>query len=387
MIKHIIAGMEQTRHTQDGPSAPGGAETDLLPARPRKGRGAVGNPTGRYERQTRHAVDDGWGTANPLAGGLPPLKTTVTLDTSRTVIARNTSPDIPFDRSINAYRGCEHGCVYCYARPTHAWMGLSPGLDFESRLFAKPNAPDLLRAALAGKGYHCAPIAMGTNTDPYQPIERDYRITRGILKVLDECSHPLTIVTKSALVLRDLDILAALAKRNLVKVSLSVTTLDRGLARRMEPRAATPVRRLETIAALAQAGVPAGVMAAPMIPALNDHEMESILEAAAQAGAREAGYILLRLPLEIKTLFTEWLETHKPDKAKHVLSLVRQTRGGELYKAKFGERLKGEGPYAALLKGRFDAACRKLGLNERSLDLDTESFARPRADERQLSLL
>jgi DNA repair photolyase len=228
---------------------------------------------------------------------------------------------------------------------------------------------------------------MGTNTDPYQPIERDYRITRGLLKVLDECSHPVTIVTKSALVLRDLDILSAMAERNLVKVSLSVTTLARGLARRMEPRAATPVRRLEAIEGLAKAGVPTGVMAAPMIPALNDHEMESILEAAANAGASEAGYILLRLPLEIKTLFREWLEAHKPQKAKHVFSLVRQTRGGELYKAKFGERMKGEGPYAALLKGRFDAAIRRLGLNERRFDLDTESFRPPPKDERQMSLL
>ncbi|MDH3232710.1 MAG: PA0069 family radical SAM protein [Alphaproteobacteria bacterium] len=374
--------MEQIRHT-----APSAADADLLPERPRKGRGAVGNQSGRYERETRHLIDDGWGTANPLAGDPPPLKTTVSVDASRTVLARNTSPDIPFDRSINAYRGCEHGCVYCYARPTHAWMGLSPGLDFETKLFAKPNAPALLRTALAGSGYQCAPIAMGTNTDPYQPIERDYRITRGLLKVLDECSHPLTIVTKSALVLRDLDILSAMAKRNLVKVSLSVTTLDRGLSRRMEPRAATPVRRLETIEALARAGVPTGVMAAPMIPALNDHEMESILEAAAQAGASEAGYILLRLPLEIKTLFREWLEAHKPDKAKHVFSLVRQTRGGELYKAKFGERMKGEGPYAALLKGRFDAAIRRLGLNEQSFDLDTASFAPPAKDARQMSLL
>jgi DNA repair photolyase len=374
--------MEQTRHIP-----PAIAEPELLPDRPRKGRGAVGNPTGRYERETRHAFDDGWGTANPLAGGPPPLKTTVSIDTSRTVITRNTSPDVPFDRTINAYRGCEHGCVYCFARPTHAWMGLSPGLDFETKLFAKPNAPELLRAALAGPGYACAPIAMGTNTDPYQPIERDYRITRGILKVLDECSHPVMIVTKSALVLRDLDILAGMAERNLVKVSLSVTTLDRGLARRMEPRAATPVRRLEAIEGLARAGVPTGVLAAPMIPALNDQEMESILEAAAIAGASRAGYILLRLPLEIKTLFREWLEAHRPDKAKHVLSLVRQTRGGELYKAKFGERMKGEGPYAALLKGRFDAAIRRLGLNRRSFDLDTQSFRPPPKDERQMRLL
>jgi len=374
--------MEQKEYTRSDT-----AGLDLLPDRARKGRGAVGNPTGRYEREIRQAIDDGWGTANPLAGDPPPLKTTVTVDNSRTVIARNTSPDISFDRSINAYRGCEHGCVYCYARPTHAWMGLSPGLDFETKLFAKPNAPELLRAALAARTYECAPIAMGTNTDPYQPIERDYRITRKLLKILDECSHPVTIVTKSALVLRDIDILSRMAARNLVTVSLSVTTLERGLSRRMEPRAATPVRRLEAISALAQAGIPAAVMAAPMIPALNDHEMESILAAAAQAGASEAGYILLRLPLEIKALFTEWLETHKPDKARHVLSLVRQTRGGELYKAKFGERMKGEGPYAALLKGRFDAACRRLALNERTLDLDTDSFVRPIEDTRQLSLL
>jgi len=361
---------------------------DPVPDRARKGRGAVGNATGRFEPYTRHRVDDGWRAGNPLAGDPPPLATTVTIDTSRTALARNDSPDIPFDRSINPYRGCEHGCVYCFARPTHAWLGLSPGLDFESKLFAKPQAPALLRKALRAKSYDCAPIAMGTNTDPYQPIEREYRITRSILEVLAAHAHPVSIVTKSALVLRDLDILAPMAARGLVKVAVSVTTLDRGLMRRMEPRAAAPAKRLETIEALARAGVPTGVMAAPMIPALNDAELEAILEAASQAGAREAGYILLRLPLEIKTLFAEWLESHAPDKAKRVLSLVRQTRGGALYKSGFHKRMKGEGPYAALLKGRFEAACRKFGLDhDHGLELDTSQFVRPLETERQLSLL
>ncbi len=354
-------------------------------ARPlvRKGRGAISNECGRFEPERRVAVDDGWGS---LDEPLPPLRTEITVDRSRTIITRNTSPDIPFDRSINPYRGCEHGCIYCFARPTHAFLGLSPGLDFESRLVIKPEAPALLRRELAKPGYVCRPIAMGTNTDPYQPIERDHNITRGILEVLSDCGHPLSIVTKSALVLRDLDILAEMASRGLVKVFLSVTTLDRGLARRMEPRAAAPGRRLETIRGLAAAGIPAGVMAAPMIPALNDHELEAILEAAQAAGAGSAGYILLRLPLEIKALFEDWLRTHYPDRASHVLSLVRQTHGGALYKDKWGERMSGTGPYADLLARRFAIACRRLDLDRNDRRLDTTQFQPPPADDRQMTL-
>jgi len=352
-----------------------------------KGRGAISNASGRFEPVTRHPIDDGWG--HPFRNGEiePPLKTTVSIDRSRTIIAKNESPDIGFEQSINPYRGCEHGCTYCFARPTHAWLGLSPGLDFESRLFAKPDAPALLRKELADNSYRCRPIAMGTNTDPYQPIERDYRITRRILSVLSDCGHPVTIVTKSAMVLRDLDILAPMAMRGLVKVSLSVTTLDRGLARRLEPRASTPVRRLEAIAALRAAGVPVGVMAAPMIPALNDCELECILEAAASAGASEASYILLRLPLEIKALFADWLQTHVPGKAKHVLNLVRETRGGKLYESGFGKRMVGQGPYADLLKARFAKACRRQGLNEPRFELDTSQFEPPMPNAGQLTFL
>ncbi|MHA1538017.1 MAG: PA0069 family radical SAM protein [Alphaproteobacteria bacterium] len=351
-----------------------------------KGRGAGGNASGRFEPLSRHRTDDGWG--HPFATGEiePPLKTTVSRDRSRTIIARNASPDLGFEQSINPYRGCEHGCVYCFARPTHAWLGLSPGLDFESRLFAKPDAPSLLKKELAAKSYRCRPIALGTNTDPYQPIERDYRITRRLLKVLSDCRHPVTIVTKSAMVLRDLDILAPMAERGLVKVCLSITTLDRGLARRMEPRASTPVRRLETIAGLKAAGVPVGVMAAPMIPALNDAELDNILQAAAAAGAGEAGYILLRLPLELKALFADWLQSHFPGKARHVLSLVRETRGGKLYRSQFGARMVGQGPYAELLEARFKTACRRLNLNRRRFDLDTSQFEAP-ANAGQLRLL
>jgi DNA repair photolyase len=354
-------------------------------ARPlvRKGRGAISNESGRFEPERRVAADDGWGS---LDADLPPLRTETIIDRSRSIIARNTSPDIPFDRSINPYRGCEHGCIYCFARPTHAFLGLSPGLDFESRLIVKPDAPALLRRELAKPGYSCRPIAMGTNTDPYQPIERDHEITRGILEVLSDCGHPVSIVTKSALVLRDLDILADMAARNLVKVFLSVTTLDKGLARRMEPRAAAPGRRLDAIRGLTEAGVPTGVMAAPMIPALNDHELDAILEAAHAAGAGGAGYILLRLPLEIKELFEDWLRTHYPDRAARVLGLVRQTRGGALYKDKWGERMSGTGPYADLLARRFATACRRLGLDRNDRRLDTDRFRPPPADDRQMSL-
>lgn len=352
----------------------------------RKGRGAISSATGRFEREVRIAVDDDW----PGDLDFPaPVRTTVGEDTSRTVIARNNSPDIPFDRSINPYRGCEHGCIYCFARPSHAYLGLSPGLDFETRLFAKPDAPALLERELRKPGYKVAPIAFGTNTDPYQPIEKQRRITRGLLEVLDRANHPLTIVTKSSLVLRDLDILTAMARRNLCSVAISITTLDRDLARVMEPRATTPARRLEAVRLLTAAGVPVQVLVAPIIPAINDHEIEPILEAVAGAGAVGAGYVLLRLPLEIKDLFAEWLEEHFSDRARRVFSLVRQTRGGALYRATWGERQRGTGPYADLIAQRVHKTKRRLGLNQkvRGENLDCGSFVPPPAAGDQLSLL
>jgi DNA repair photolyase len=351
---------------------------------PRKGRGAASNDSGRFEAERRVAFDDGWDTADaePM-----PLTTTLSVDSTRTIIARNDSPDIGFDRSINPYRGCEHGCVYCYARPSHAYLGLSPGLDFESRLFYKPQAATLLAAELSKKGYACRPIALGSNTDPYQPVERRLGITRSILEVLRDFRHPVTIVSKSALIQRDLDILSEMAKEKLAIVTISVTTLDRALARVMEPRASTPERRLETIAALAEAGIPAGVLSAPMIPALNDAEMERILERAQAAGAKSAGYTMLRLPLELKALFREWLEAHFPDKAVHVLSLVAQAHGGRLYDSAWSKRMTGAGPYADMLRLRFDRACRRLGFDQRTTSpLDTTRFRPPRRTGDQLSL-
>ncbi len=351
---------------------------------PRKGRGAASNDSGRFEAERRVSFDDGWGAADlePV-----PLATTLTIDTTRTIIARNESPDIGFDRSINPYRGCEHGCVYCYARPSHAYLGLSPGLDFESRLFYKPEAATLLAAELRKKGYTCRPIALGSNTDPYQPVERRLRITRAILEVMRDFHHPVTIVSKSALIQRDLDILVEMAKEKLAIVTISVTTLDRSLARRMEPRASTPERRLETIAALSAAGVPTGVLSAPMIPALNDSEMEQILERTHAAGATSAGYTLLRLPLELKSLFKEWLEEHYPDKAAHVLSLVAQTHGGRLYDLTWSKRMTGTGPYADMLRLRFDRACRRLGFSQRTTrPLDSTRFRPPPQRGDQLAL-
>ena len=352
--------------------------------KPRKGRGATTNHSGRFEAEKRVAFDDGWGTADEEPA---PLSTTLSIDATRTIIARNDSPDIGFDRSINPYRGCEHGCIYCYARPSHAYLGLSPGLDFESRLFYKPNAAALLTAELSKKGYSCRPIALGSNTDPYQPVERRLAITRSILEALRDFRHPVTIVTKSALIQRDIDILAEMAKDRLAVVTVSVTTLDRSLARCMEPRASTPERRLETIAALAAAGVPAGVLSAPMIPALNDAEMEQILDRARAAGATSAGYTLLRLPLELKVLFKEWLEEHFPDKAAHVLSLVAQTHGGRLYDSTWSKRMTGTGPYADMLRLRFDRTCRKLGFNQRTTQsLDAALFRPPPQKGDQLAL-
>ncbi len=363
---------------------------DLPGGRPLKGRGAVSNATGRYERQRRVRVDDGWGAPGGEDNGERAAhrpRTKVSVDASRTVIARNTSPDIPFDRSINPYRGCEHGCIYCYARPSHAWLGLSPGLDFETRIFAKPDAPRLLARELGRKGYRCRPIALGTNTDPYQPIERKLKITRGILEVLDRCNHPVTITTKSDGPIRDADILAPMAARNLARVAVSVTTLDSGLARRLEPRAPSPAKRLGAIKTLNAAGIPTGVMVAPVIPALTDHEMDAILDAAAGADAKDAGYILLRLPLEVADLFEQWLRAHTPDRADHVLSLVRQTRGGRLNDPRFGHRFRGQGAYAELIENRFELARRRLGLGGWDLSaLDSAHFARPGAEVRQLTL-
>ncbi|NQV84386.1 MAG: PA0069 family radical SAM protein [Rhodospirillales bacterium] len=346
---------------------------------PQKGRGAVSNRSGRFEAFAGEAVDDGW---NLIDEDLPPLRTHVTIETPRTIIVRNTSPDIPFDRSINPYKGCEHGCVYCFARPTHAYMWLSPGLDFESRLFAKPTAPALLERELSKPGYKPRTLHMGTNTDPYQPIEKTRRITRGVLKVLSAFNHPVSITTKSALVCRDLDILGPMAARGLVSVGISVTTLDRRLARALEPRAPTPGRRLDAIRTLSAAGVPTAVMAAPMIPVLNDAELETILERAAAAGASSAGYVLLRLPLEIKDLFTEWLAAHVPDQAAHVLSQMRDARSGAMYEQDFGTRMTGSGERAKLLAKRFDLACRRLGLKAvrgSAYQMDATQFKVPAA--------
>lgn len=374
----------------DGPTRFTEPPSDTIAPVARKGRGAVSNRVGRFEPYARERVDDGWtppsGKPDPLEPGEPKLRTTVAIDASRTVIARNQSPDVPFDRSINPYRGCEHGCIYCFARPTHAYLGMSPGLDFETRLLAKPDAPALLRKELARRGYECAPIAMGTNTDPYQPVEREMKITRGILEVLAEHDHPVTIVTKSDLIVRDLDILGPMAAKGLAKVGVSVTTLDRELARKLEPRASRPDKRLAAIRACAAAGVPTAVMVAPVIPAVNDHEIEPILEAAVAAGADSAAWILLRLPLEIADLIEEFLRSHFPDRAERVLSLVRQTRDGRLYRAEWGKRMRGDGPYAQMIAQRFRAACGRLGLTGRTGGLDTTRFRAPTPPRAQLSL-
>lgn len=364
------------------------ASTPAVDATRRRGRGTVTNASGRFEPYRRVEEDDGW----EGLGELPPFKTEVTLETARTAITRNQSPDIAFDRSINPYRGCEHGCVYCFARPTHAFLGLSPGLDFESKLTAKVNIADLLRRELAAPSYRPRTIALGANTDPYQPIERSHRLTRHVLEVLEETRHPVGIVTKSALVLRDLDILARMAADGLAKVAISITTLDPALARDMEPRAPTPARRLEAVKALAEAGVPVTVLTAPIIPSLNDHEIERLLEAAHAAGATEAGYVLLRLPNEIKDLVQEWLVNRHPAKVRRILSLVRETRGGKLYDSGWGVRQTGEGPVAWTIGRRFELAARRLKLDRRHLRLRTDLFTPPARDKKayfgeQLSFL
>ncbi len=356
-----------------------------LPEPRRKGRGAVGNPAGRYEPTQRHAVDDGWWREDDL----PPLATTVTDERARTALAWNDSPDIGFDRSINPYRGCEHGCIYCYARPSHAYAGLSPGLDFETTLFVKVNAAEALEKELRKPGYKPATVLLGANTDPYQPVERTRRITRAVLEVLAAFRHPVGIVTKSALICRDLDLLAPLAADRLAAVGVSVTTLNPHLARVMEPRAASPKRRLATIRALSEAGVPVTVMAAPMIPFVNDHELEDILAAARAHGATEAAMILVRLPLEVKALFSGWLTANFPARAGRVLERIRDSRDGDLYNAEFGTRMTGTGPYAEMLQSRFRLACRRLGLaegGEARRGLDTTRFEVPLARGGQLSL-
>lgn len=357
------------------------------PAPPR-GRGATHNPPVRFETQRTDAFDDGWGSLDALAEAPPPLETTLIRDASRSAISWNDSPDLGFDRAVNPYRGCEHGCVYCFARPSHAYLGFSPGLEFESKITFKPDIASLLERELKHPGYVVRPIVLGSNTDPYQPVERRLALTRAVLDVMVRFSHPVAIVSKSAAMLRDLDLLQTLAAKRLVRVHLSITTLDPKLARAMEPRAASPARRLAALAELARAGIPTGVLAAPMIPGLNDAELERILAAAASAGARHAGTVLLRLPHELRELFEAWLTTHRPERARHVLSLIRETRAGKLNETAFGRRFTGGGSYADLLARRFAVAARKYGLAQRRAELDCSSFS-PHPDQapaRQLML-
>lgn len=339
-----------------------------------RGRGAISNQAGRYERFTQDPFDDGWDTIEEASA---PLETMLIEELAKTIITFNKSPDISFDRTINPYRGCEHGCIYCFARPSHAWSGLSAGLDFESRLFRKSNAPELLVKELSRPAYIPKPIALGMNTDAYQPVEREERLTRQLLEILSAHNHPVSLLTKSALIQRDIDLLAPMADKGIVRVGVSITTLDRKLARKMEPRAASPERRLETVRAMSKAGIPVAVMTAPIIPGLNDHEIEILLEAAAAHGASQAGYVVLRLPFEIKDLFHEWLAQHVPDRAARVINLVRDMRGGQDYDARWYERGRGRGPMADLISQRFHKAAARLGLNRNRTQLRTDLF-RPR---------
>ena len=350
----------------------------------RIGRGAVSNRTGRFEAHHVERVDDGWGS---LDEEVPPLPTEVRPDPARSIIARNRSPDVGFEQSVNPYRGCEHGCIYCYARPSHAYVNLSPGLDFETKLFYKQDAATLLENELAAPSYRCSPIMIGTNTDPYQPIEREYRVTRSIIEVLQRHRHPFSMITKSAMVLRDLDILSEMARDSLVHVTLSITTLDPELKRTLEPRTASPQARLRAVHALADAGIPVSVMVAPVIPVLTDAELEAILAAAAHAGARSAGYVLLRLPHEIKELFREWLDVHEPLKARHVMNRLQAMRGGRDYDSRWGIRQRGVGEYAQLLQRRFELCCQRLGLNREAFTHHTLLFRKPQSGPQQCSLL
>ncbi|NKN38524.1 PA0069 family radical SAM protein [Agrobacterium sp. a22-2] len=383
LLSHMGQAAFQPANTADIADALIQASGLRVDAERRRGRGAGLNPSGRFEPTERTTFDDGWTTLEDM----PPFRTEVQVEKPRSIISRNESPDIPFDRSLNPYRGCEHGCIYCFARPTHSYMGLSAGLDFEAKLFAKPDAPKLLERELSKPGYKPRTLAIGTNTDPYQPIEREWRIMRQVLEVLNKANHPVAIVTKSALVMRDIDILASMAERGLAKVAVSVTTLDRKLARTMEPRASTPSRRLEAVKALSEAGIPTGVLMAPVIPALNDHEIERVLDSAKAAGAVEAGYVILRLPLEVSPLFRDWLLQNYPDRYRHVMSLVRSMRGGKDYDAEFGKRMKGAGPYAWQISRRFEMATKRLGLVRRSMQLRDDLFVPPNHSGVQLSLL
>lgn len=352
----------------------------------RPARGATRNEASRRFRLPERLADGDWLDAQPAVDGeLPPLRTEVTVEKPKTIITRNTSPDIPFDRSVNAYRGCEHGCIYCFARPSHAYHDLSPGLDFETRLFAKPDAPALLRAELARPGYSPAPLAMGTNTDPYQPIEARFGITRGLLEVLASCDHPVTITTKSDRVARDLDLLGPMAAKGLAVVVLSVTSLDPAIARTIEPRAPHPEKRLAAVARLAAAGIPVFVSISPVIPAITDHEMEAILARAAAAGARGAFYLPVRLPHEVAPLFRAWLDAHFPERAAKVMAIVRSLRGGRDNDPAFFSRMQGAGPWADLLRARFRRACRSAGLSNERIRLRTDLFRAPARDG-QLSL-
>ncbi|MGP1717730.1 MAG: PA0069 family radical SAM protein [Methylophilus sp.] len=339
-----------------------------------KGRAASSNQVSRFDPCTRESTDDGWGS---LDEGAPPLRTEVMLDATKSVINYIQSPDLPFDRTLNPYRGCEHGCIYCYARPTHAYLGLSPGLDFESKLLMKPDVVELLKKELSHPNYKCAPISLAMNTDGYQPIEREYQLTRQVIQVLSEANHPFSLVTKSSLVERDIDLIAPMAAKGLASIYLSITTLDRQIARRLEPRAAAPERRFETLRRLSEAGIPTGVMVAPVIPALTDHHMEQILEKAHLAGARKAGYVFLRLPHELTTLFEDWLQQYFPLKAAHVMSLVKQSRGGKTYQSDFGKRMRGEGVFADLLANRFKLSCHKLGMSGERTGFRTDLFVVP----------
>ena len=379
-----LAAMEMAGEPEPPPVA-------AMPRPARHGRGATTNPPVRFDRLAGSPFDDGWDTLTGEFGDLPKLATTLTKDSTKSAISWNSSPDIGFDRAVNPYRGCEHGCIYCYARPTHAYLGYSPGLDFETKLIFKPEVAELLEKELRKPGYVARTLALGSNTDPYQPVERTLKLTRSVLQVLDKFNHPVGIVTKSAGVLRDLDILTSMAERKLARVYVSVTTLDASLARRMEPRAATPDRRLHAISELTRAGVPAGVMVAPMIPGLNDAEMEKIVEAAARAGARHAGYVLLRLPHELREMVEDWLTTHFPDRAKHILNLIRETRSGSLSDSRFHHRFAGQGVYADLLLRRFARATKQWGLDEAREGLDCGKFAVPddgkqHASQAQMSL-